>query len=169
MRPAHHERLIQTWAAATGSPSGKAPSEARLGKLEQLRRLAFLRLSGKIDEVMAGFSDDCELYVVGGPQFSPISGRFQGRAQILRQMGLVNRLLDFVDLEFISVIIENDDVAIRWTCRARSPSPRAESVEGMSIVHFDDGLISYYGHFLDMGALARLADWDEIVALSRED
>jgi ketosteroid isomerase-like protein len=163
MKSGDQDRLIQTWVAATEGPH--PPSPERIQKLQRLRNLAMLRFSGRLDDLMSHISTDCELYVVGGSQFSPFSGRFHGHDEIRRQMERVNILLGFIALEFISIIVENDDVAIRWRCRARNQSSASgEWLEGMSVVHFRDGLITYYGNFLDTAALARLVNWNELVA-----
>lgn len=167
MRAADQDRVVQTWIAATEAPQHSSASPDRKRKIERLRDIALLRLSGRADEMIKFFSEDCEFYVVGGPQFSPFSGRFHGREQILDQMNVVNLLFEFVDIEFISVIVENDDVAIRWKCQARQRrSGPSEWLEGMSVVHFDGDLINYYGNFLDTGALVRLVDWPKIMTAS---
>jgi ketosteroid isomerase-like protein len=169
MTTADQERLVQTWIAAAENRAYHVPSQNRELQIERLRKIAVLRFTGRIDELMAHFAEDCEMYVGGGAQFAPLSGYSIGRDEIRTRLKSFNIVLEFLDLEFISIIVENDDIAIRWKCQARHRRPGAsEWLEGMSVAHFRDGLISYYGNFLDTAALARLVDWKQLVSADDE-
>lgn len=169
MTTVDQERLIQSWIAAATSRTPHAASRNRDIKVEQLRHLAMLRLSGRIDELMQHFATDCEMYVGGAAQFSPLSGRARGLDEIRARLQSFPAILEVLDLEFISIIVENDDVAIRWRCQPRERrAATSDWIEGMSVAHFDDGLISYYGNFMDTAALARLLGWKRLVSADSE-
>ena len=47
-------------------------------------------------------------------------------------------------------------MAVRWKCQARNENVQtADWLEGMSVLQFRDGLIAYYGNFLDTALAMR--------------
>jgi ketosteroid isomerase-like protein len=165
MTTADQERLVQTWIHAAERRDHHTTSRNRELKIERLKQVAVLRFTGRIDALMEHFAEDCEMFVAGGPQFNPLSGRCHGREEVRTKLQSLHAVFDFLDLEFISIIVENDDVAIRWKCQPRrQKAGPGEWLEGMSVVHFRGELITYYGNFLDTAVLARLIDWKRLAA-----
>jgi ketosteroid isomerase-like protein len=138
-----------------------SPSENREAKIQSMRRLVGLRLRGQLDELMQNFASDCEMYMSGSTQFSSLSGRYSGREEIRDKMESTNDLFSMVTLEVVDLLVEGDDVAIRWKCKPKRQAPEASGwLEGMTVVKFKNDLVTYYGNYVDTAALQQLFDWD---------
>jgi len=129
----------------------------RAAKIMRMRELVGLRLRGRLEELMQNFSEDCEMYMGGGTQFSAISGRYHGRDEVRQKMEFMQKLFMQITLEVVDLLVEGDDVAIRWKCKSRNqPAEPTSWLEGMTVVKFRDNLVVYYGNYVDTAALQEL-------------
>jgi hypothetical protein len=159
MTSADQDKLIRSWLPDRDSRETAAAKRNREHKIALMRHLAMLRFSGRIDELAKHLTDDCEMYLSGGLQSGPLSGRYVGRDKVIEKIGTLYRLFDFIEVEAVSTIIENDDLAVRWKCQARNrANGPSEWLEGMTVVHFRNDLVSYYGNFIDTVVLSKLVD-----------
>ncbi len=150
-------KLTEAQGATEARPS---VTDNRAAKIMRMRELVGYRLRGQLDELMQSFSVDSEMYMGGGTQFSSISGRYQGRAEIREKMESMQDLFTQITLEVVDLLVEGDDVAIRWKCKPRNqPAEPKGWLEGMTVVKFRDDLVTYYGNYVDTAALQKLFEW----------
>ena len=134
------------------TPYGRKRAE----RIAQIREITDLRFSGRLDELMERFSPDCEMNLGDGTRVNPLSGRYRGRDEVSEKLRSLDAIFDRIQLEIVSIIVEKDDVAVRWKCQARNENVQtADWLEGMSVLQFRDGLIAYYGNFLDTALAMR--------------
>ena len=135
-------------------------TDNRAVKIMRMRELVGYRLRGQLDALMQSFAEDSEMYMGGGTQFSSISGRYHGRAEIRQKMESMQDLFAQVMLEVVDLLVEGDDVAIRWKCKPRDDTAEPGGwLEGMTVVKFRDDLVIYYGNYVDTAALQKLFEW----------
>ena len=137
-----------------------AQTDNRAAKIMRMRELVSYRLRGQLDELMQNFAEDSEMYMGGGTQFSSISGRYHGRVEIRQKMEFMQDLFSQVTLEVVDLLVEGDDVAIRWKCKPRKAMTESSGwLEGMTVVKFRNDLVTYYGNYVDTAALQKLFEW----------
>ena len=151
-----HYQLSVSWDFEPRNDLDTPSAQRRNQQIARVRQLASLRFAGRIDELMQHFAPDCELYLGGGTRGMPLCGRFRGREEVAARLRAVDVMFERIKIEIVSVIVEKDDVAVRWRCQARDTvADTADWLEGMSVLNFRDGLVAYYGNFLDTAMAMR--------------
>ncbi len=95
-------------------------------------------------------SDDVHFRILGGPPSLPGPWVFNGRAEVIQAIGVIDTNLEFLNFDIFDMIIEGPEVALRWhaTFRNRGTGePGDMSVFDHIVVR--NGLITSYTEFLD--------------------
>jgi ketosteroid isomerase-like protein len=114
-------------------------------------------------------SDDVHFRILGGPSSLPGPWVFNGRAEVIQAIGVIDTNLEFLHFDILDMIIEGPEVALRWhaTFRNRGTGePGDMSVFDHIVVQ--NGLITSYTEFLDTECFRRLMMGEPQPAFARQ-
>lgn len=113
-----------------------------------LRQLYAARLSGKLDELCATFTDDAGFQVAGASYSKPIAINAAGVSEFRPWLGLMIKTFRLTDLSILSMIIDAPKAAVHWRVNIHSRITGAVVLtELIDLVEIRDGRIASYVEF----------------------
>lgn len=123
-------------------------------------QLAEARVRGQFEILEKIATDDVVVKIVGNRALSPFAGVYRGKAAGRAVLENLSIEFEYRDLQMRHIMIDNDQVGMRWTGVLRNRGTSAQAnFEGFIHVIFRDELVCEYAAFMDTAALAQLTDW----------
>ena len=119
--------------------------------------LSKLRAFGAFDDLAKYFAEDCEMVCPSPAGLSPFHGNYSGRDAIIAALRESYAVVQFSDIEPISLAAEGDTVVINWRCLAHGRGAEPIKVEGMAQVRFRNRLIYHYQNHSDTASMVAMS------------
>jgi ketosteroid isomerase-like protein len=127
------------------------------------------RLENASDALRRYTSDDVHFRILGGPPSMPGPWIFDGQQQMIQAVGVIDTNLEFLHFDILDMIIEDQDVALRWhaTLRNRGTGETGD-LSVFDHIAIRNGLITSYTEFLDTEGFRRLMAGEPQPAFARQ-
>ena len=135
--------------------------DARRASVEALIRTLFdARMSRDVERSRPYLAPDIVYRMVGHRSYSPFSGEFRGPDAVIKGVRELNIEFEYQEMKIDRILIDGDNVAIRWHGRWRNRGTGASAdFEGFAHLVFKDGKVAEYTNFVDTALAANIAGW----------
>jgi ketosteroid isomerase-like protein len=126
--------------------------------VEQVIREGYAaRLRGDVDMTCQYFSEDASFTIAGSPDASPVASSVRGCGNIRGALAGLMGAFEFLDHEFLDVVVEGDRAAVHSRARLRATATGEEvQTEFVDLVTVRDGKIQSFVQFCDTALAGKL-------------
>lgn len=131
----------------------------RARKLDIVLKLIDARLRSRFDVLEAIACPDVVVRIIGDKAVSRFAGTFKGRVAARSILEALSIEFDYVKFETDYIMVDGDQVALRWHGDLRHRGTNAQGqFEGFIHIVFRGELVAEYAAYIDMASLAKLSD-----------
>lgn len=136
-------------------------SSFRAERLALIERIMLARVAGDFDYLESVSAPDVVVKLIGDRALIPYAGVYRGVKEARRALEAVHIEFIFLNMKPEYVMVDGEQVGIRWTGIIRSRGTGASApFEGFTHLIFENNLLKEYFALVDTASISKLSNGD---------